>query len=95
MTKLPFNLSIPPGQAIRAIDDGFGTILTFIDLTRSDYEAALHRCARLDLTSGIIYDALHVQAAIKAGVDVLYTANLRDFQRLLTPEVAFEVKGVA
>ena len=41
-----------------------------IDLNKNDYEAALLRCAKFELTSGIIYDALHLQAAIKANVDI-------------------------
>ena len=46
------------------------------------------------LTGGIIYDALHLQAAIKAKVDRLYTANLRDFQRLYSEDLGFELVGV-
>ena len=54
-----------------------------VDLTMDDYMLAVDRCANKGLVSRVIYDALHLQAAIKADVDVLYTENIRDFTRLL------------
>jgi hypothetical protein len=35
----------------------------------------------------VIYHALHRQAAIKANAQVLYTSNLRDFERLGATEM--------
>jgi len=67
---------------------------TVIELNKNDYKKALERCARLNLLSGVIYDALHLQAAIKAEADALYTSNLRDFQRLWTKDLPFELIGV-
>lgn len=79
---------------MNAIIDGLGSLLTFVDLTRADYEAALQRCAAKNLVSGVIYDALHLQAALKSGAEVLYTANLRDFQRLVDADTPIELRGV-
>jgi len=64
-----------------------------VSLNMDDYLLAIDRCADLKLVSGVIYDALHFQAAIKANVDVLYTANLRDFERLITDEIKFKVES--
>ena len=69
------------------------TLFEPISLDMDDYLKAIDRCADLELVSGVIYDALHFQAAIKAKVDVLYTANLRDFERLMTEEVRFELRS--
>ena len=71
-----------------------GKKLTLVELDRSDYEAAIKRCADLNLVRSVIYDALHVQAALKAGAEILYTDNLRDFNRLVTEEDSLIVKGI-
>ena len=44
-------------------------------------KAAQHRGVR----GGAIYDWLHLAAARKAGAEVFYTLNLRDFQALARP----------
>lgn len=77
------------GTTIRNISERYETV----ELTKSDYLAAVDRCTGLRLRGAVIYDALHFQAAIKAEVDVLYTANFRDFQRLMTDEVSFQIES--
>lgn len=62
-----------------------------VELTNDDYLAAVDRCVELGLRGAVIYDALHFQAAIKAKVEILYTANLSDFERLMTDEVPFRL----
>lgn len=64
-----------------------------VSLDMEDYLLAVDRCINQELRGGVIYDALHFQAAIKAEVDVLYTGNLRDFQRLMTDEVTFRLES--
>lgn len=64
-----------------------------IELSMEDYLTAVERCATLKMKGGVIYDALHFQAAIKAGVDILYTSNIRDFERLVTDEISFRVES--
>ncbi len=93
LTRFPLGKKIHPKVAAETIIN-LGTLVTTVDLNQSDYEEALRRCARLELTSGIIYDALHIQAAIKAEVDVFYTDNLRDFERLLGDKPDFILKGI-
>lgn len=85
-------LKISPSDASKTIHhlvDKFDSV----DLTVDDYLLAVDRCASLNLVSGVIFDALHFQAAIKAEVDVLYTFNIRDFKRLVTEEITFEIKS--
>lgn len=94
ITRFPIGKKVSPliaAEMIVKLEDFVRTI----DLSRQDYKAALHRCAERQLISGIIYDALHLQAAIKAKVDVLYTTNLRDFQLLYSDDLPFELIGVA
>lgn len=83
--KLSKKAPINPKHAavlIKKLVEGLETI----SLDEEDYFAAMERCADRDLTSGVIYDALHFQAALKAGADILYTENRRDFDRLLINE---------
>lgn len=93
LTRFPRGKRIHPKEAVASLMELRDTV-TIIDLNREDYESALHRCADLELISGVIYDALHLQAAIKVKADALYTSNLRDFQRLWTDEIEMELMGV-
>jgi predicted nucleic acid-binding protein len=69
-------------------------VLTIVELNQSDYEAAVIRCRELKLVSSVIYDALHYQAALKAGAEVIYADNLKDFTRLQLPGETIEIKGI-
>jgi predicted nucleic acid-binding protein len=53
-----------------------------VSLSRRDYTVALERCASLGVGGGRVYDALHIQAAIKAECEELCTFNVKDFQQL-------------
>jgi len=46
------------------------------------YLAATERCASRGLKSGVIYDALHLIEAERAGADIFLTFNPSDFGRL-------------
>jgi predicted nucleic acid-binding protein len=93
LTRFPRGRRIHPKEAVVSLTK-LTEAVRVVDLGRKDYEAALHRCAQLELISGIIYDALHLQAAVKAEADAFYTSNLRDFQRLWTQDIPFELIGV-
>ncbi len=53
-----------------------------VSLGWPDYHLAIKNLVTLQLSGGIIFDALIAQAAIKAKADQLLTLNPRDFQRL-------------
>ncbi|MCI4651184.1 PIN domain-containing protein [Phaeodactylibacter sp.] len=93
LTRFPRGNKISPVAAARLITSLRKTVAT-IELGAPDYEAALHRCAQKGLVSGVIYDALHLQAALKAEVSVLYSNNFSDFERLLDPADKIELKAV-
>lgn len=54
-------------------------------LSPSDYKSAIGRALDRSLRGGVIYDSLHIQAAIKKKVDALVTLNSKDFTRLIEP----------
>ena len=87
-------IHLKPSLAADVIINKIGEQLTIIELTKEDYENAVRRCARLNLVSGVIYDALHLEAALKAEAEILYTDNLRDFTRLVTEDDPIKIVGV-
>jgi predicted nucleic acid-binding protein len=89
-----FGIHLSPAAAAETIINGIGNLLTIVELTKADYEAAISRCSELGLMSSVIYDALHYEAALKAGAEVLYTDNLRDFTRLQLEGETMRIEGI-
>lgn len=90
--RAPYDLS--PENAALALLDNLSKLIKIIDLDEQDYNAAIRRCEQLALTGAVIYDALHYQAALKAGATILYTDNLKDFERLQLPEETLTIEGI-
>ena len=82
LTALPLSPRIQPAEAARLVRENFLADLTVVELVAADYDAALTRAERLGLSSGIVYDAIHLAAAERKRCNRLYTFNLGDFQRL-------------
>lgn len=53
-----------------------------VALSATEYEAVLRSVADHGLTGGVVYDALIVKAAQKAGVDKILTFDVDDFRRV-------------
>ena len=64
--------------------------LSIITLTDQEYFKVLEASAALGVTGGGIYDALLGHCALKSRAEVIYTWNLRHFERL-GPEIAGRV----
>ena len=58
--------------------------LSIIALTDQEYFKALEASAALDVTGGGIYDALLGHCALKSKAAIIYTWNVKHFQRLGT-----------
>ena len=82
LTALPISPRITPDEARRLIVENVLAHAEVVPLDASDYEAVLNQMADMGLSSGVIYDALHAQAARKTGVNRLWTMNERDFYRV-------------
>lgn len=81
LTRLP----IKPKPSVEQIAESLFDLLNYFDtvsLTQNDYRTVVQRLANLNLPGGVIFDALHAQAALKSSVDVLLTLNPKDFNRL-------------
>lgn len=81
ITALPTRPQHSPAEA-KALVDGIADLLTVTELDSEDYAAALHRMVEHDLSSGAVYDALHVVAAEKTEAAELVTFNGSDFRRM-------------
>jgi predicted nucleic acid-binding protein len=82
LTSYPNRPRIAPREARQLIRDNIEGPATIVSLSPSDYAATLDRLVSMNLTGGIIYDALIVRAAQKSGVDRLLTFDVEDFRRL-------------
>lgn len=81
ITALPTRPRHRPEDA-KALIEGVARHLRIVDLDTADYNAAIDRTVELDLSSGAIYDALHVRAAEKTGAAELVTFDSSDFGRM-------------
>lgn len=81
LTALPVSPRVTTAEAARMMGD-VASVAEVVALDGADYAAVLDRMARLDLSSGAVYDALHVRAAEKAGAEELLTFNGAHFRRM-------------
>ncbi|MBC8012121.1 MAG: PIN domain-containing protein [Burkholderiales bacterium] len=91
LTALPLARRISSDAALRLIETNFIPRLTVLPLDAADYAHSLRRVSALGLSSGIIYDALHLRAAETAGCERLLTYNLAHFTRLQSQHVLITI----
>lgn len=83
LTVLPVSPEITPGQARRLIQENIvRRAHEIVPLGHEDYLEAIQRVTDFALTSGAVYDALHVIAAEKVEAHELITFNADDFRRM-------------
>lgn len=56
--------------------------LEIVSLSHAHYLDAITDVARRGLTSGIVYDALHISAAVQASCSCIYINNLELFRSI-------------
>ena len=91
MTRLPAKPPIPTEQAllfIRQIREQF----TVVGLSDQEYFETIERLAGSGLAKNYIYDGLIMTAASKSGVDVIYTWDIQDFQRVAPPQTVKNIR---
>lgn len=82
LTRLPPPLKVSGEEARQALEK-LRTIIEHIELDSEIYEQALIRCCAAKVSSGAVFDAIHIVAAERARADLLLTFNLDDFTRLV------------
>ena len=76
---------LTPAAATGLINGSVLPYVTVQTLTVKETLIALQDCDKRGVRGGAVYDWLHLAAAGKAGAEVFYTLNLRDFQALARP----------
>jgi predicted nucleic acid-binding protein len=82
LTRAPFSPRVHPAEAGRFLDDNIVPYFELIALSAGDYKKVLRACASAGLIGGVVFDALHLYSAQKAGCDRVYTFNVKDFRSL-------------
>lgn len=82
MTHLRYEFSVNASDCSDLIEAGILKVYETVHLSLSHYRAAISRLGRYGGRNGLIYDCLHVEAALAAKCNVLLTFNFRDFKRL-------------
>jgi hypothetical protein len=78
-------MPIKPKPSVEQIAQSLFDLLNYfeaVSLVQADYQSVIQRLTDLDLPGGVIFDALHAQAALKNHADKLLTLNPKDFNRL-------------
>lgn len=91
LTRAPFTPRVHPAETARFLEDNVLPYFELIALSAKDYRAVLSSCAAAGLIGGIVFDALHLQAAQKAGCDRVYTFNVRDFRAVAQSGLADKI----
>jgi predicted nucleic acid-binding protein len=87
LTRAPFTPRIHPAEAGRFLDDNILPYFEVLALSADDYKTVLRSCANAGLVGGVVFDALHIHSAQKAGCERIYTFNVRDFRALVPQEL--------
>ena len=87
---MPVRPRITPIVAQQLIEHNVLDILEVISLTAEDYAVVIQQLSDHGISGGATYDALILQAAVKADVHRIITLNVDDFQRI-SPALADRV----
>jgi predicted nucleic acid-binding protein len=79
LTRLPITPMVHPTEAYRFVSETVIEHCTVVTLTERDYLSTLDSAAKAGMRGGILYDALQLRCAEKAGCDRIYTFNISDF----------------
>jgi predicted nucleic acid-binding protein len=87
LTTLPVQPRITPAVAQELIQHDVLDILEVVPLSAEDYARVIKQLSQCGIVGGATYDALILQAAVRAGADQIVTLNDSDFLRV-APDLA-------
>jgi len=82
LTRLPLSPRIRPAMAEKLISENVRAHAEVVSLSAKDYSTVLSNAAALNLSGGVVYDAVIAHAARKSSVDQLVTLDPDDFRRV-------------
>src|ERR1700674_1719199 len=86
LTRAPLSPPIYPSEAWRLLAENILPHFHVAALTAAQYASVLRQAAEKGWTGGLVYDALHLEAAPSNRCKRIYTFNLRHFLQL-APEL--------
>ena len=91
ITRAPFVPRVHAAEANRFLEENILPYFELVELTREDYRSVIRSCADASLIGGLVFDALHLQSAVKSKCDRVYTFNVKDFRTLAPPSLAGKI----
>ena len=82
LTTLPVSPRINSSIAWRLIHENIERHASIVALSSADYKSLLRELRDLMLPGGIVYDAIILKSALKAGAKQLLTCNIAVFRRI-------------
>jgi predicted nucleic acid-binding protein len=82
LSVLPIKPKLSPLEVEKILQKNIYPKFEIISLSPKDYKNAVNRVSGLHLSGGILYDALHIEAAMKSGAEKLITLNHDHFEKL-------------
>jgi len=87
LTRLPGASQVAPSVTWQLISENIIRNFSLISLSAKEYSKTLEDAATSGIQGGRIYDALLLAAAVKSGVDRIYTFNMTHFQSMADVEL--------
>jgi predicted nucleic acid-binding protein len=82
LTRAPLTPVVYPGEAWRLLAENILPHFHIAALSAAEYTSVLQQAAEKGWTGGLVYDALHLAAAIGSRCKRIYTFKLRHFLQL-------------
>jgi len=93
LTRIPPPYRITPTNALFLLESNFIGERRLVSLLDNAYKSLLRELAGIGIGGGKVYDAVVVECAVQAGVDVLLTMNERHFPELARERLELVVPG--
>jgi predicted nucleic acid-binding protein len=82
LTRTPFAARVYPEEALAMIERSVLPSFEIIEVKKTSYLNAIAACATTGWKGGRVHDAVHIQAAVQAGCDAIYTYDVAHFESL-------------
>ena len=91
LTRTPFPQRLRTDWVMQSLETLIIATMELVTLTGAEYQKVIRRCAAQGWTGGRVFDAVHIECAIKSDCDQLYPFNGKDFVALSPPGLAGKV----
>ena len=91
LTKSPPPFRHSPEQALLSIEENVVKYFKITSLAGNEYAALIREAALAGIQGGTIYDAVLLKCATKAGVDKIFTLNVKHFQAVAPQDLTSEI----